>query len=454
MRSTMIIAAAVVAGIFLAAPMATADEVQEQLRLMDQRLAEMEDRLQATSEELRSAQETVEEQQSVLSSAGFATDDDRGNRSGISNFLSAVDFSGWIATSYNHRLYDDGDSNGNKNGTGTPGSAMSVTSPSFPFHKDANTFALDQVWFVIDKAATEESRAGFHVDLNWGKMNNAYGQDDNLYSAYISYLAPIGSGVQFDAGVLPTLLGAEVAAQNANFNITRGLVYGMQPITHTGVIAAGEIAPGLTLAFGVVNDVYSDTSIDESVAKVFTGQLKYTGDSMSAALSYIVGQDTAQGNNTTPIPPAAQQNCRTSSTSECNTAIVDLVLTADPSDTVSMWLNADWVSTNGNDAANRNDIGIAVATRVAVTDNTGIAGRVEFLGMAVSGNDINKRDPEQHMGSLTGTVDHALTEDLMIRGEARWDHVFKGGDLLPQGSGGGSGQEDQVVALVELLYSF
>jgi hypothetical protein len=438
----MTIAAAVVAWIFLAAPMATADEVQEQLRLMDQRLAEMEDRLQATSEDLRSAQATVEEQQSVLSSAGFATDDDRGNRSGISDFLTTVDFSGWVATSYNHRLYDTGDNNGNNNGD---------TNGSFPFHRDANTFALDQVWFVIDKAPTEESRAGFHVDLNWGKMNNAYGQDDNLYSAYVSYLAPVGSGVQFDAGVLPTLLGAEVAAQNANFNITRGLVYGMQPITHTGVIASGEIAPGLTLAFGVVNDVYSDTSIDESQAKVFTGQLKYTADSMTAALSYIVGQDTGQSNNTV-IPPG--QNCRTHSTSECNTVILDLVLTADPSDTVSMWLNADWVSTNGHDAANRNDIGIAVATRVAVTDSTGIAGRVEFLGRAMSGNDINKRDPEQHMASLTGTVDHALTEDLMLRGEARWDHVFKGGDLLPQGSGGGSGQEDQVVGVVELLYSF
>ena len=452
MRSTMIIAAAVVAGIFLAAPMATADEVEEQLRLMDQRLAEMEDRLQATSEELRSAQATVEEQQSVLSSAGFATDDDRGNRSGISSFLSTVDFSGWIATSYNHRLYDTGDNNGNSNGTGPPStSPMPISAPSFPFHKDANTFALDQVWFVIDKAPTEESRAGFHVDLNWGKMNNAYGQDDNLYSAYVSYLAPIGSGVQFDAGVLPTLLGAEVAAQNANFNITRGLVYGMQPITHTGIIASGEIAPGLSLAFGVVNDVFSDPSIDESQAKVFTGQLKYTGDSMTAALSYIVGQ-AGQSKNATIHPN--DPNCRTSSTSECNTAIVDLVLTADPSDSVSMWLNLDWASTNGNDAANRNDVGIAVATRVAITDSTGIAGRVEFVAAAIDGDSATGKDTDEHMGSLTGTVDHALTEDLTLRGEARWDHVFKGGDLLPQGSGGGSGQEDQLVGIVELLYSF
>ena len=111
MRSTMTIAAAVVAGIFLAAPMATADAVEEQLRLMDQRIAEMEDRLQATSEELQTAKATVEEQQSVLSKVGLVTDDDRGIRSGVSNFLIMVDISGWVATSYNQRFIDNHDDN-------------------------------------------------------------------------------------------------------------------------------------------------------------------------------------------------------------------------------------------------------------------------------------------------------------------------------------------------------
>ncbi len=448
MRSTMIIAAAVVAGIFLAAPMATADEVEEQLRLMDQRLAEMEDRLQATSEELRSAQETVEEQQSVLSSVGFVTDDDRGNRSGISNFLSTVDFSGWVATSYNHRLYDGSDDNMNT---------------SYAFHPDANTFALDQVWFVIDKAPTEESRAGFHVDLNWGKMNNVYGgmdgvhahsdQNDNLYAAYVSYLAPIGSGIQFDAGVLPTLLGAEVAQQNANFNITRGLVYGLQPVTHTGLIASGEIAPGLSLAFGVVNDVFTDTSSDVSNSKTYTGQLAYSADTMSAAVSFIIGQDQV-GQAMTLSEPV--DGCRRSSISECNTAIVDFLFTADPSDSVSMWLNLDWVSTNGNDADNTHTVGVATATRVAITDKVGLGGRVEFVAENIDDN-------EAYIGSLTATSDYALTDNLKARGELRWDHQFKGGARFPTGNENPNNppnnpiafnRDDVVVVVAELLYSF
>ena len=55
MRSKLIIVATVVASLVLASQMAAADPVQEQFRLMEQRMAEMEDRLQATSDELRSA---------------------------------------------------------------------------------------------------------------------------------------------------------------------------------------------------------------------------------------------------------------------------------------------------------------------------------------------------------------------------------------------------------------
>ena len=72
MRSKLTTVAAVIAGSFLVIPMAGATEVQEQLRLMEQRMAEMEDRLQATSEELDVAKSTVAEQQVVLSDAGLA----------------------------------------------------------------------------------------------------------------------------------------------------------------------------------------------------------------------------------------------------------------------------------------------------------------------------------------------------------------------------------------------
>ena len=83
MRSKLIVIATVVASLVFAAQMAAADQVQEQLRLMELRMAEMEDRLQATSVELRSAKATVDEQQGLLTDAGLIDADDSGIRSGV-----------------------------------------------------------------------------------------------------------------------------------------------------------------------------------------------------------------------------------------------------------------------------------------------------------------------------------------------------------------------------------
>ena len=93
MRSKLIIVATVVASLVLASQMAAADQVQEQFRLMEQRMAEMEDRLQATSAELQTAKATVDEQQGLLSEAGLIEEDGDGIRSSVGNFLEQVDIS-------------------------------------------------------------------------------------------------------------------------------------------------------------------------------------------------------------------------------------------------------------------------------------------------------------------------------------------------------------------------
>src|SRR5690606_1897022 len=118
------------------------DPVQEQLRLMEQRMAEMEDRLQATSEKLEDAEAKVQQQQSVLSEAGLAESED-GIRSAAGTFLNMVDVSGLVAASYNHRLLGGGDNN------------LSLGN-SFR-HQNADTFSLDQLWLTLDKPTTEES---------------------------------------------------------------------------------------------------------------------------------------------------------------------------------------------------------------------------------------------------------------------------------------------------------
>ena len=314
MRSRLIIVVTAVASLMLVSQMAAADQVQEQLRLMEQRMAEMEDRLQATSDELVSANSRADEQQEMLSDAGMLDESEDGLRARVGDFLETVDVSGVVAASYNHRLVDsdiDGDLTG--------GNRLFR-------HPDANTFAVDQVWLTVDKAPTEDSRGGFHFDYIAGQSANAQGGESQnepyLFTGYVSYLSPIGNGVRIDLGRLGTPLGAEVLKTNDNFFVTQGNVWGLQPVTHTGVQLSTQITDGVGVTFGVVNEVYSDTFTSSDNDKAYYGQVQFSGDKFGLNIGGIIGDDTTN----------ADGGASGVGTAGTQTSIGDVVATADPSD--------------------------------------------------------------------------------------------------------------------------
>ena len=447
MRSNMITAAAVVAGIFLAAPMATADDVQEQLRLMEQRMAEMEDRLQATSDELATAKQTVDEQQVLLSDAGLATDDE-GIRSGVGNFLKEVDVSGVVAASFNYRILDGGPNQDDNSVGGNTG---------FFRHPDSNTFDLNQIWMTINKASTEESRGGFNVDYIWGTTAFAQGQNNRgtnddyestglLYSGYLTYLAPIGSGVEVAAGRLATPLGAETIKTNDNFFITTGSVFGLQPVNHTGIQFSTALTDNVGFTAGVVNDVYSDQNFDTEIGKAGYAQVSIGGDMFGLNIGAIVGTNDGLA-------------C-VDADDECNTSVFDVVLSVDPTEALSLWANFDWVRNFGDNTVDGDAYGISGAGRVALTDSTGVATRVEYI----RGENSFNGGFLSELVTLTGTLDHALTDDVKLRLEARWDTridnsdgVFANANNGPANAGQAvvsPNRDNQLVGLAELYYEF
>jgi len=436
MRSKLMTLAMVVASMVLAAQLGAADDsVQEQLRLMQQRMAEMEDRLQSTSDELRSAKATVDQQQDMLSDAGLIDGDDRGARSGVGSFFEMVDVSGVVASSYNYRFIDRGDNDG----IGAPGVNAGATNDTFFTQRNADTFQIDQVWLTLDKAPTEESRAGFHADYIWGETAETQGGSRDsglLFTGYVSYLAPIGNGVQIDAGKLATTLGAEVLQANQNFNISNGVVFQqLQPFTHTGVTASTQLADGIGLVVGVVNEVFDDENISVDRDKAGIAQLQFAGEKWGLNVGAIFGQN------------ALATRCDASE-SDCNTSVFDITATIDPTENFSAWLNFDWVRDFGSDVKDGDKFGIAGAARLAVTDKTGISGRAEYLEAEANTLAAAVSD-DRKLVTLTGTVDHTLAEGLKLRGEVRWDKELKADAVAFA-----SGNDDQLVGLVEMYYEF
>ena len=445
MRSKLITAILGSATLFVA-PLGANAASDEQIRLLEQRMAEMEDRLEATSSALKDEKENNLEQRVLLEQAGLVEEDDQGARSKVGKFLEMVNVSGIAAASYNYRFIDTGD-----NDSGNSLLTSGATNDPFFTHKNGDSFQLDQLWITLDKAPTEESRAGFHADYIWGEtaeqqalsgLSRDAGRDSGiLYTGYVSYLAPIGNGIRFDAGKLATTLGVEVLQTNMNLTITEGVVFQkLQPFTYTGVSATTQVTDNLALVLAVVNEVYRDTNISSDRDKAGMAQLRFSGDTWGFNVGGIVGQD--------PTAPTCNADL-TDTGDDCNTSVFDVNATIKPAENIVLWANFDWVRYMGSNVSDGDKFGFATAGRVGITDDTGIAARFEYLTQDEGVNLGVSKDQEYI--TVSGVVDHSLTEGLVIRGELRYDkELKKDGAVFLSGKEG----PDSLVALAQMYYQF
>lgn len=440
-------------GVGLVATNATATDVEEQMKEMRDMVLQMQDQLEAQQDRLDAQSVTIRE-------AGL--DEDRGASSGLSSFLESTDFSGWVSTSYTYNANSSG-SNASLGGqnVGNGANAGLVA----PLHQNNDSFQLDQLWFRMDKAPTEESRAGFHTDITFGEVakqssfsaGNGSGNDVAVYSAYVSYLAPIGEeGIQLDAGKLWTMIGAEVIATGENFNITRGLVWALQPVNNTGVVASTNIA-GFDLAFGFLNDVTGGSDQDVDHNKTITARAGWSNDMFGVATTVNYGSAT-----TDPFGPGGAGCLDGVAGSKCfddnraDVTIIDTVVTYDPTENLSFWANYDFIHSkvrDGNGFLGATPVtdthAFAVAGRWQATEDLGVSTRWELVDIDADGPGV----PKGTFYSLTGTLDYALTENLTARGEARYDWSANfAKDKFANVGGGDKGS--QLLLLAELIYNF
>jgi hypothetical protein len=162
--------------------------------------------------------------------------------------------------------------------------------------------------------------------------------------------------------------------------------------------------------------------------------------------------------------------------------VVDLLLTANPTDRLAFWLNADynWIDTSDEAYA----WGVALAGRFQATDRLGLSLRGEYVtdsdnflgfcgftgnGSVAPASDCAGGAPSSFVPTdvdiwgVTGTVDYLLTDQLKVRGEVRWDTINKDGGIddgeFFHGSINNNGndhglEEDQITLGAEVIYSF
>jgi hypothetical protein len=446
MRITNVLAMAACM-LMIGAPSAIADDVSDELAEMRALVEQLKGQVDAQSEQIEHQGEVIREarlEQAEQSDSRFGS-------SGITSFLQRLEVEGHVAGSWFWNFNEPA------NGF-LPAANSGVSGISYPFHNQHNSFQVDQVWFGIEHPVDEENRAGFRFDLLYGNtacaMANSFGLNcpgDNtseyyVHQAYVQYLAPItGNGILVKAGKFATLAGAEVAQTTANFNITRGNVYTLlQPIDHVGVLLSTDIGEtGFSTSFGVMNNDVNGGGADPdwNDSKSIMGQLGWSGETLSAAGTVLWGNSNFESEN------------------HAN-GLFDVVVIWDPNEKISAWLNFDyaWSKPQG---PNQNAWGLAAAARYAVTERLGVSGRVEWVrdddGFAgwLNPDDVFGPPVDADIWGLTGTVDYALTSNLMVRAEVRYDNINKDNSNDREFFDDGIQlEDDQTTAGVELVYEF
>ncbi len=168
-----------------------------------------------------------------------------------------------------------------------------------------NSFSLNLAEVAFERKPTNESRGGFRVDLDYGPAAQMVHASEpggpavfqNILQAYVSYLAPIGNGLQLDFGKFATPMGNEVIKTRDNWNYSRSLLFTLaEPYYHAGVRLTYAVNDRVTLAAHLVNgwNNVSDNNGAKSVG--FQVTLKPAA-ALTITQTYMGGPEQTGDNN-------------------------------------------------------------------------------------------------------------------------------------------------------------
>jgi len=305
-------------------------------------------------------------------------------------------------------IYLQGGYTYNANASGPGGSAG--TNDLRGFDQPANSFELDMAEIVFSKDPAA-GLIGYHVKFMAGetaKLMNAAGVGDagpgatgatDLTEAYLSYIAPVGKGLRFDAGKMVTFVGAEVIEAIDNPNYSRSLLFTWaEPLTHTGVKASYVFTDNVNAALFLLNGW--DNATDNNSGKTVGVSVNIaTGDLFSGYINYLQGPEQTNDNHDKRI-------------------LLDLVATIKPIKPLSIILNYD----NGQQdqsagAGTEKSSGISGIVKYDINDTYSISVR----GESFNDSDGYSTGTPQELAEFTLTPEIRLTGGLILRPEYRHD---------------------------------
>ncbi len=279
------------------------------------------------------------------------------------------------------------------------------------FNGAAEQFNINLLELVVDRQPdAASSRLGYHIAAGYGQaMNAIYGAsttgtisaDQYLKEYYVSYLAPLGKGLQIDVGKFVTPAGAEVIETKDDFNYTRGILFSYAiPYFHFGMRAKYAFNSKYALTGYFVNG-WNDT-VDNNSGKTGGVSFAWTPNSkFSLVQNYLAG----------PEQPNLNSQVR---------QLTDTVVTINPTKKLTFMANYDYG--RGDHIANPVPAvawwtGIAGYVKYAFNDKYSFATRYEYYNDHYG---FTTGTPG-HIQEVTGTFEHPIASRLLTRLEFRQD---------------------------------
>ena len=192
-------------------------------------------------------------------------------------------------------------------------------SPPRVFDNQNNSFALHQVGLTIAKQPKEGF--GGLVNLTMGKdaqvIHSFPDVSSSTFDITQAYLQYAGGPLTVIGGKFTTLHGTEVIASSGNTNISRSILFGSVPFTHTGLRATWALSDTISLIAGVNNgwDQLTDSNRGKTLE---LGATFNPIKPLNIAISGYSGKET-----TTPVPSAIPEGTRTSANLVASYAFTD-----------------------------------------------------------------------------------------------------------------------------------
>ncbi|HET8721680.1 MAG TPA: outer membrane beta-barrel protein, partial [Nitrospira sp.] len=146
------------------------------------------------------------------------------------------------------------------------------------FDVNSNQVRPNLAQAVLEREAKPDGsrwdRLGFRVKFNVGRDSDFIGGTNlstwaDFQEFYVQYAAPVGQGLNFQAGQINSVVGYEVVESPRNANYSRSWLFGLgQPFTTRGVRASYEFNKQVSLSVGAIayiNSARADTDFDPLV---------------------------------------------------------------------------------------------------------------------------------------------------------------------------------------------